>query len=142
MSTTGFRVFDSTVQKTNLVLREIEEAYGWPPDRRMQSYNAVRAVLHALRDRLPIQETADVAAQLPMLLRGLYYEGWNPSRVPERMDKQQFLDRIRREFTYSIDTSIEELVRTVLAALEHHVTEGQWEDVRSTLPEEFSSLLE
>lgn len=35
MSATGFRAFDSTVQKTNLVLREIEDSYGWPPDRRM-----------------------------------------------------------------------------------------------------------
>jgi uncharacterized protein (DUF2267 family) len=93
LSTTGFRGCDSTVQKTNLVLSEIEESYGWPPDRRMQSYTALRAVLHALRDRLPVQQSANVAAQLPMLVRGLYYEGWNPSQVPQRMDKDQFLNR-------------------------------------------------
>lgn len=77
-----------------------------------------------------------------MLLRGLYYEGWNPSAVPDRMDKDEFVDRIRRDFTYAIDTSIEELVRTVVEALEHHVAEGQWSDVRSTLPKEFASLFE
>ena len=127
MSATGFRVFDSTIQKTNLVLGEIEQAYGWPPDRRVQSYTALRTVLHALRDRLPVQESADIAAQLPMLLRGLFYEGWQPSRVPERMGKDEFLNRIRREFTYSINTSIEELVHTVIVALERHVADGQWE---------------
>jgi uncharacterized protein (DUF2267 family) len=142
MSETGFRVFDTTVQKTNLVLREIEEAYGWPPDRRMQSYAATRTVLHALRDRLPVEESADLAAQLPMLLRGLYYEGWNPSRVPQRMGKDEFLERIRSEFTYTISTGIDSLVRTVIDALDHHVAEGQWSDVRSTLPKEFASIFE
>lgn len=83
MSGTGFRVFDSTVQKTNVVLRAIEEAYGWPADRRIQSYTALRAVLHALRDRLPVEESADVAARLPMLLRGLYYDGCLERHVTE-----------------------------------------------------------
>ena len=84
MSNTGYRAFDATVDKTNQVLKAIEEAYQWPKERRQQSYAALRAVLHALRDRLPVQESADLAAQLPVLIRGIYYEGWDPARVPWR----------------------------------------------------------
>lgn len=142
MSTTGLPVFDSTVDKTNRLLNEIEERYGWPSDRRVQSYSALRIVLHALRDRLTVEESVDLAAQLPMLLRGLYYEGWMPSRVPDRMSKEEFLNRIRSEFTYAIDTSIDDLVRTVFQVLERHIAAGQWQDIRTTLPQEFSPLFE
>ena len=67
MSTTGYRAFDTTVEKTNLVLKSIEEGYGWPKERRQQSYDALRAVLHALRDRMPVSEAADLGAQLSVV---------------------------------------------------------------------------
>jgi len=53
-------------------------------------------VLHAPRDRLPVQETADLAAQLPVLIRGIYYEGWDPARVPMKMSRDGFTARVRR----------------------------------------------
>src|SRR5690606_28737777 len=73
MGATGHSTFDKTVDKTNHVLKEIEQAYGWPKERRNHSYDALRAVLHALRDRLTVDECADLAAQLPLLVRGVYY---------------------------------------------------------------------
>jgi uncharacterized protein (DUF2267 family) len=63
MVDTGFASFSATVDKTNQVLREIEEAFGWPKERRKQSYAALRAVLHALRDRLTVDEAAQFGAQ-------------------------------------------------------------------------------
>jgi hypothetical protein len=58
MAQTGLATFDTTLEKTNHVLKEIERAYGWPKERRNQAYDALRAVLHAVRDRLPVEETA------------------------------------------------------------------------------------
>jgi hypothetical protein len=87
---TGYSTFNSTVHKTNRVLRDIEEAYGWRKELREQSYSALRAVLHELRARLTVQEAADFAAQLPILVRGVFYEGWDPSRVPVKMHKERF----------------------------------------------------
>ena len=86
MAATGYPSIDATVDRTNRVLKDIEEAYGWPKERRNQSYNALRAVLHTLRDRVTVDESAQFAAQLPTLVRGIYYEGWDPSRVPVKMD--------------------------------------------------------
>lgn len=141
MTDTGYPAFTATLDKTNRILKEIEAAYGWPLDRRNQSYAALRSVLHALRDRLPISEAAQLGAQLPMLVRGLYYEGWEPGRVPVRMDRDEFLDRVRQDFGYDVDGGIEDVVRTVVSTLRDYVTEGEWDDIRSSLPGELAGVL-
>jgi uncharacterized protein (DUF2267 family) len=141
MAETGFAAFNTTVDKTNRVLRLIEEAYGWPKDRRNMSYAALRAVLHQLRDRLTVEEAAQLGAQLPILVRGIYYENWDPSRVPVKMDKDDFLARVRNEFTYTVEGGMEQLVRTVLRALSPHVSEGEWEDIKSAVPRDLAALI-
>ena len=55
--------FESSLDKTNVILKEIESAYGWPKERRNQSYAALRTVLHLLRDRLPVRESVEFAQQ-------------------------------------------------------------------------------
>jgi uncharacterized protein (DUF2267 family) len=134
LSQTGFAPFTSTVDTTNHVLHEIENAYGWPPTRRTQAYAALRAVLHALRDRLTVDEATKFAAQLPILIRGIYYDGWVPSRVPVQMDREQFVRRVRLDFRYQVDGGMERVVRTVVRALEPHVSGGEWKHVKSAMP--------
>jgi uncharacterized protein (DUF2267 family) len=56
---------------------------------------APRAVLHALRDRLPLDNAVHFAAQLPMFLRGLFYDGWKPSQVPVKMSRDEFLAAVQ-----------------------------------------------
>jgi uncharacterized protein (DUF2267 family) len=141
MSSTRFSTFDPTVEKTNLVLHRIEQAYGWPKERRNQSYAALRVVLHALRDRLTVDVAAQLASQLPMLIRGIYYDGWVPSQVPMKMEREEFLTRVRQEWPYSIEGGIQQLVDTVLEALRPHITEGEWERVKGTLPKDLATVL-
>jgi uncharacterized protein (DUF2267 family) len=141
MSDSGYSTFTTTVDKTNHVLNEIEHAYGWPKERRNQSYAALRAVLHALRDRLTVDEAAQLSAQLPMLVRGIYFAGWDPSKVPVKMKKEEFLERIQREFPYEVEGGLEPLVQNVLRALKGHVSEGEWEDIRSSMPQELAAIL-
>jgi uncharacterized protein (DUF2267 family) len=97
--------------------------------------------LHALRDRLTVEEAAELAAQLPMLIRGLYYEAWDPSKVPVKMDREEFLGRVRQDFNYDVKGGVVPLVETVLHALRRHISDGEWEDVRSSLPRDLASLL-
>jgi uncharacterized protein (DUF2267 family) len=141
MVETGFSAFNTTVDKTNRLLKEIEGAYGWPKERRNQSYAALRTVLHALRDRLTVEEAAQLGAQLPMLVRGIYYENWDPTDVPVKMDREEFLARIRREFQYDVKGGMEHLVQTVLSALRLYVTEGEWEDIKSSMPKDLAGVL-
>jgi uncharacterized protein (DUF2267 family) len=141
MVDTGFASFSVTVDKTNRVLRDIEETFGWPKERRNQSYAALRAVLHAIRDRLTVDEAAQVGAQLPMLIRGIYYDGWDPSRTPQKMSADEFLGHIHQEFPFRVNATAGDLVRTVVRALRRHVSGGEWNDVMAVLPTEFASIL-
>jgi uncharacterized protein (DUF2267 family) len=141
MGETGLSAFDTTVEKTNHILHDIEQAYGWPKDRRNQSYAALRATLHALRDRLTVDVTAQLAAQLPVLVRGIYYDGWDPGAVPVKMSREDFLARIRRDFPFTIEGSIPDLVDTVLQILRRHITEGEWDDMKATLPKDLATAL-
>ena len=141
MGHSGFTTFKTTEDKTNRILHEIEEAYGWPKERRNQSYAALRAVLHALRDRLTVEETAQLAAQLPLLVRGIYYAEWDPSKVPMKLNREEFLQRIRNEFPYDIEGDLEQLERTVLQTLRRHITDGEWDDIKAAMPKDLATAL-
>lgn len=96
MSATGLEVFDRTLHKTHAWLKAIMEELG--TEDRHKAYLALRAVLHALRDRLTVEEVAQLAAQLPMLVRGLYYEGWDPTGKPlKERHKEAFLAHVAEE---------------------------------------------
>ncbi|WP_063767822.1 DUF2267 domain-containing protein [Streptosporangium roseum] len=145
MVETGFTTFDTTVNKTNHVLRAIEEAYGWPKGRRNRSYSALRVVLHTLRDRLTVDEVARLGSQLPLLTRGIYYGSWDPRRLPIKMNAGEFMARVRStlpdKILEEIDGDVERLVHTVVHALREHVDEGEWESIRSVVPKDLAAVL-
>lgn len=128
-------VLDTTIQKTYVWIRDVMEDAGW--DDRHKAYLALRAVLHTLRDRLTVDEGANLSAQLPMLVRGLFYEGWRPSEVPKRIrTKDEFLANVEANFPRTGDTvEPETMTRAVLRVLAANVTRGEIEDVAGMLPQ-------
>ena len=68
MSTVGLESLDHTVELTHIWINELDDRLGWNNKRR--SYRLLKAVLQVLRDWLQLGEAADLAAQLPTLLRG------------------------------------------------------------------------
>src|SRR5262249_44147234 len=124
MTATGLDVFDTTIQLTNTWLKEIGEELPW--DDRHRSYLALRGTLHALRDHLVPDEAAQLSAQLPLLVRGIFFEGWDPSRTPVReRGREEFLARIAAEFARA-DPSVDpaRVARAVLRVLSAHVSAG------------------
>jgi uncharacterized protein (DUF2267 family) len=138
MSLTGLEVFDETLHKTNAWLKEIEQVLG--PDRR-RAYQALRAVRHCLRDRLPIDEAAQLGDQLPMLIRGIYYEAWHPAGKPERIrSREEFLARIDAHLAKAGTIDSKDAARAVFQSLETHVSAGEIRDVMQALPEQIRAL--
>ena len=138
MSTTGLEVFDETVHKTNAWLKEIAKALGLD---RHGAYQVLRAVLHCLRDRLTINEAADLGDQLPMLIRGIYYEAWRPAGKPDKVrSRDEFLAGITRRIAMKQSIDAENAARAVFQTLENHVSLGEIRDVISVLPEEIRTL--
>jgi uncharacterized protein (DUF2267 family) len=139
VSITGLDVFDRTVHKTNNWLNELMELLGWHD--RHRAYLALRVTLHALRDRLTVEEVAQLAAQLPMLIRGFYYEGWDPTGKPlKERSKEEFLARIEEYFSSDDPVDPEQVARAVFTVLSNRVTEGEIEDVKHVLPAEIEGL--
>ena len=139
MSATGLDVFDTTLHKTNIWLHDLMRVLSWPD--RHKAYLALRATLHALRDRLTVEEVAQLGAQLPMLIRGFYYEGWDPTGKPVRVrHKDQFLARIEQQFQGDDRIDPEQVARAVFTVLAKRVSEGEIEDVKHVLPDEIRDL--
>lgn len=141
MSSTGYDVFDTTIQKTNELLKAIEEKCEWQ-GHRQHSYMALRATLHALRDRLPLEHIAHLGAQLPMLVRGIYYEGFDPAHIPRKMKREEFLQTIQKHITFSYQQSIEDMVRSVLGELWKAIDSHEMEKIRKILPSDLKDLVE
>lgn len=135
MTSNSIETFSKTLEKTHEWLRDLMMDLAWQDEHK--AYLALRSVLHALRDRLTVEETAQLAAQLPMLVRGLYYEGWNPTGKPvKERHQEQFLTHIREHFKNDERIVPEQMVRAVFRLLSKHISGGEIKDVKHTLPAE------
>jgi uncharacterized protein (DUF2267 family) len=140
MSPTGLEAFDTTIQVTNGWLNEICGEMGWGRDHH-KAYQALRAVLLALRDRLHPDEAAGLAAQLPLLVRGAFYEGWHPAGTPVKTrTRAEFLAPVTGMFRNDGQVVPAEVARAVFRVMKRHLSAGEVEDFIAVLPEEVQNL--
>jgi uncharacterized protein (DUF2267 family) len=140
MSDTEPSIIQHSVEKTHIWLNEVAEALG--DEDRQYAYRALRAVLHALRDRLTVDVAAKLASQLPILIRGMYYEDWDPSRTPLAIhDVGTFLDHVAEEGHMAGETEASLAVTAVARVLRAHVSDGEIDGVLAVLPDSFRALI-
>jgi uncharacterized protein (DUF2267 family) len=138
MSSAGLEVFDRTLQITHIWLDEIMAELG--PDRQ-RAYHALRAVLHALRDRLPLNLAVHLGAQLPLLVRGIYYDNWHPQPETTRERRQEeFLEHVQAGLQGTRPVNVEDATRVVFGVIARHVTGGQVDKVRQALSKPLQAL--
>ena len=136
---THIQAFDSTLQTTHRWLKELELVASL--DNEAEAYSVLRAVLHALRDRLPPDEAIHLGAELPMLIRGFYYEGWKPSLTPKKQRSlEAFLEGMQPLPRLGGELDAEQALRSVFLMLDHRISEGEIADVRQAMPEEVRKL--
>jgi uncharacterized protein (DUF2267 family) len=139
MSFTGVQSLDRSIDKTNVWLADIADGFG-TTDRRL-AYRVMRAWLHTLRDRLTVEVAAHFAAQLPELVRGVFYDGWSPSRVPVKYDRGEYLARFARDARVH-QNDVGKAAALVTAAARRHMSNGVVDEAIGLLPAHIRELLE
>lgn len=132
MSANGLEVFDKTIQTTHVWLNEIIDRLGC--DRHV-AWRVLGSVLRAIRDCVPVDLSAHFGSQLPLIVRGLYYDQYAPGRQAKGCDTPE-------EFTAAVSQGLgevesvdpDEATLVVLSVLERHISDGQLVKVRHALP--------
>lgn len=132
--TTGVRNLDNSIDLTNVWFRDILSQLKWQS--KESAYQALRGTLHALRDRLPAEEAVELASQLPLLVKGMYYDGWTLRDKPEKFKKEEFARRVHAQFEFDDNVNPAEVIRAVLRVMYRHMGEGELRDVRSNMPKD------
>jgi uncharacterized protein (DUF2267 family) len=132
---------ERSVHKTNEWVTDMAEELG--TEDRAEAWRLLRAYLHALRDRLTVDEAAQLTAQFPHMIRGVFYEGFDPSRQPEKIrDRETFLARLAERAQLGDPGEAAGTAVAGTAVLRRHVSEGEIDDVLSQLPAEIRETLE
>jgi uncharacterized protein (DUF2267 family) len=139
MHPTTVELFAETIEKTGRWIDDLmNEARTSDP---RQAYSILRAVLHVLRDRLTVDEAVNLGAQLPVLIRGFYYDGWRPEGRPTKYrHKNEFLNQVAAAYKGLPVIEQESAARAVFRVLSRHVTDGEIRHVRDQLPPELRDL--
>jgi uncharacterized protein (DUF2267 family) len=135
------RLFDRANQHAIVWVKDMMAALGTDDPRK--GLHALRAGLHALRDRLSVDEAAQLSAQLPLIVRGIFFEGWHPSGKPLRIRrKADFLALVREKYAPRTDAPADDIVTALFRVLGRHVTDGEITNVMLSLPEELVEVAE
>lgn len=139
MPDAGLPIFDETIATTNHWLNDISDRLGCT---KQEAYHALRSGLHAVRDRLTLVEAVHLASQLPLLVRGIYFEGWRPSDNPgQERPADLWLVRVEEELR-DVDLDAREAAMAVFALIKKHCDAGEMKHVHDQLPEEVRAMME
>ena len=137
--------FDKYAQEGNAYINSLAQKLGHPEEKSRTGI-LVRAVLHALRDRITIAESLNLMAQLPAFLKAVYVDNWKYKEKPDSLrDRQDFLSKVEEnqqmygEQQFSWNKSTEELTGIVLESLHGYLTEGEIEDIIAQLPDDLKT---
>lgn len=141
MAITGLRSLDRSIIETKEWFREMQQELLY--DDEEDAYQALKAVLHVLRDRLTAEQAANVAAQMPMVLAGVFYDGWSPAGKPEKIrSAEEFISRVSENLPQDKDHEADLVIKAAFKTMEDRITEGELNKIRSNLPDDFEEFFE
>jgi uncharacterized protein (DUF2267 family) len=141
MSVGSVDAIERSVHKTNEWLHQLEAELG--TEDREDAWRVLRAYLQLLRDQLTVDEAAQLAAQLPLVLRGVFYEGFDPGHPSAKLrDRDEFLARLAERARLSDIAEAERATEAATRVLRPHITEGELEDILAQLPTELRAVLQ
>jgi uncharacterized protein (DUF2267 family) len=135
MKFTGLDVFDSTIQRTNVWLKELMQELNWSDHRK--TYLAFRCVLHGVRDHLSFSDAIAFGEELPLLIKGLYFDHWDTAGKPLALSSHTaFLSHLSQCISRELNESVnaESIARAVFRLLDKKVTDGEIHEIHHLLP--------
>lgn len=137
---TGVDALERSIHNANSWLTDLERELD---ENRRACHRILRAFLHPLRERLTVAESAHLAAQLPHLWRGAFYEGWTPTRVPQTYrDRDTFLRRLAEAPHLAGPTEASLAAQACAGTLRAHIDGGEYRHLLETLPSALVPFLE
>lgn len=137
--------FDKYAAKGNEMLHMLADDLQVPVDK---AGRILRAVIRALRNQLNIDESFQVLAQLPMALKAVYVDQWNPNQPITRIHTvDEFLDGIRQQdgksagYDFGNNESARRALRAVFRTLTYYLSEGELDDIKAVLPAELKKFI-
>ncbi len=134
----GIEELSIAVNTTEEWIDDLMRRLGWRDRERV--YLVLLATLHALRDAVARDEAVYLGAQLPPLLRGLYYEGWHPGARPAARSRTAFLERIHDGVHRDPGVDAEQVARAVFALLAARLPAAELEDAKAAMPKPLHNL--
>lgn len=131
--------FEKHCMEANDWLLEIGDRAGYP-ERTDWAYGCLKAVLHTLRDRTTIEEVFQFSAQLPVLIRGIFFEGYKPFGKPDKLNAEEFMARINEGLGNANPVTAEDAFRVILEMLYDRISTGEMDDIRGQMPKAIQGI--
>lgn len=137
LRTLGF--FEALIQTTQEWMLELTELTGRHDEHK--AWQMMRAVLHVLRDRMTVAHSAHLSAQLPTIIRGLYFEGWRPAEQPLRLrTRDEFIQAVNDELSGHPEIDPNQAVDCVFRLLSNRITGGELEKIKGAMQPELRAM--
>jgi uncharacterized protein (DUF2267 family) len=135
----SIKAIQASLNQTHVWIRDLMESYDYADEN--QAFVLLRATLKALRDRISTNEAFHLATQLPAIVRGFYFEGWDPSQHPQKAkSSEEFLHSVSKHLGGHNHIDLEMAVPCALEIIFEHIDQGEAEQVKRNLPAEIHEL--
>lgn len=139
MTAQGLEVIDHSAQLTHEWINELAERLGWASKR--SALRLLRITICHVRDHLLVNEVAHVSAQLPIMIRGFFFEGWMPEQTPiKERSAIEFVSFIEGQMKAAEEYRGRDDIKCVFDLLNNRLSRGEVEDIRATLPADIRDL--
>ena len=139
--------FNKYTIQGNLFLSQLADELNMPKNK-TRTLHILKAVLHGIRNRISPEESAQFMAQLPMLLKAVYVDGWQIGKHQKRINTlEEFVDEVYdlggayKGLAFGDRIEAERGIQSVLKILKNYISEGEFNDILASMPTKLRSDL-
>lgn len=124
---------------------EVATELGDPVDLE-QADRITTAVFHTLRELLTPEESLHLIAQLPMMVKAIYVNGWHINKKDRIRSMDEFVERLMLQHPraaardFGSNEKAMERARAVFKVVRNHIATGEVEDIIAQFPPELAAL--